>query len=249
MQSDEKSLSQMENQKEQARVLVLGIGNILWADEGFGVRALEYFRNHYRFGDNVTLMDGGTQGIYLVQNIRETDILVVFDAVDYGLPGGSLKRIEGDNVPKFLGCKKVSLHQTGFQEVLAMAQMLGDYPQHLLLVGVQPVELEDFGGSLRPQVKAQIQPAIDLAIEYLSSFSIQVERRAKPLSTDVIAAGAISDIEFYESGRPSEQQAYRYGDERVIKSKDFRLHYQPEPIDGVDIPVDHHLDKYRHHGS
>ena len=66
-------------------VLILGIGNLLWADEGFGVRAVEALHRGWSFPDNVRLMDGGTQGIYLVQHIREADILVVFDAVDFGL--------------------------------------------------------------------------------------------------------------------------------------------------------------------
>ena len=229
------------------RVLILGIGNLLWADEGFGVRALEVLKRNYQFADNVELLDGGTQGVYLVQNIRETDILVVFDAIDYGLPGGTLKRIEGDNVPNYLGCKKVSLHQTGFQEVLAMARMLGDYPRHLFLVGVQPVEIEDFGGSLRPEVKAQIQPAIDSALEYLSNFGIEAIRRIQPLQSNVSAAGTISDIEAYEAGRPSDQQACRSGDARVLQSRNCALVYQPASIDGagVTVPVDQHLNKYR----
>jgi hydrogenase maturation protease len=49
-------------------VLILGIGNLLWADEGFGVRALESLQRHYHFPDNVRLLDSGTQGIYLVQH-------------------------------------------------------------------------------------------------------------------------------------------------------------------------------------
>lgn len=230
------------------RVLLLGIGNLLWADEGFGVRALETLNNHYRFPANVTLLDGGTQGIYLVQNIREADILVVFDAVDYGLPGGTLKRVEGEEVPKFLGCKKVSLHQTGFQEVLAMAEMLGDYPQHLLLIGVQPVELDDYGGSLRPEVKAQILPAIEMALDYLAGFGIHAERRETPLQADG-AAGAIADMQRYEAGRPEADQACRLGDGRVLLSGDYTLAYRPADIEAkinkVSVPVDQHLDKYR----
>lgn len=58
-----------------------------------------------------------------------------------------------------------------------MAEMLGDYPSHLLLVGVQPVELEDYGGSLRLAVKAQIQPSIDLALEYLAALGVKAQRR------------------------------------------------------------------------
>ncbi|MES9960451.1 MAG: HyaD/HybD family hydrogenase maturation endopeptidase [Sedimenticola sp.] len=231
----------------EPRVLILGIGNLLWADEGFGVRAVETLNRHYRFPENVRLMDGGTQGIYLVQEIREADILVVFDAVDYGLPGGTLKRVEGDQVPKFLGAKKVSLHQTGFQEVLAMAEMLGDYPEQLLLIGVQPVQLEDYGGSLRPEVKAQIQPSIDMALVYLVGFGVYAERRETPLHVDTAEAGAIADMESYESGRPSEEVVRRDGDPRVLDSSEFEVGYRPVPLEGdsVSVDVDQHLDKYR----
>ncbi len=241
--------TQLDRDASAPRVLILGIGNLLWADEGFGVRALEYLCANFSFGGNVTLLDGGTQGIYLVQHIRDTDVLVVFDAVDYGLPGGTLKRVEGDEVPKFLGCKKVSLHQTGFQEVLAMAELLGDYPRHLLLVGVQPVELEDYGGSLRPAVKAQIQPAIDLALHYLADLGVTARRRARPLSVDTSAAGSIADMQTYEGGRPSEHMARRDGDARVLSSEEFELAYRPASIDGVSVPLDQHLDKYRKRGS
>lgn len=228
-------------------VLILGIGNLLWADEGFGVRAVETLQRNYAFPKHVTLMDGGTQGLYLVQNIREAEILVVFDAVDYGLPGGTLKRIEGDDVPKFLGAKKMSLHQTGFQEVLATAEMLGDYPQQLLLVGVQPVELEDYGGSLRPEVKAQIQPAIDLVLDYLAGVGIQAVRRESPIEADVQRAGAISDMDRYEFERPSEDLARRDGDGRVVDSSAFDVAYRPVSVgtDAVSVDVDQHLEKYR----
>ncbi|MEJ2622095.1 MAG: HyaD/HybD family hydrogenase maturation endopeptidase [Candidatus Thiodiazotropha sp.] len=232
---------------ETPSVLILGIGNLLWADEGFGVRALESLQRNYRFPANVRLMDGGTQGIYLVQPIREANLLVVFDAVDYGLPGGSLKRVEGDQVPKFLGAKKVSLHQTGFQEVLAMAEMLGDYPEHLLLVGVQPVELEDFGGSLRPQVREQIEPAIEVVLDYLAGFGIQAERRDQPLTPDTLTQGAISDIHAYEAQRPSNESACRAGDARVLQSDAYQLAYRPADLcgRGMTVDVDAHLDKYR----
>ncbi|MES9970435.1 MAG: HyaD/HybD family hydrogenase maturation endopeptidase [Candidatus Thiodiazotropha sp.] len=232
-------------------VLILGIGNLLWADEGFGVRALESMQREYRFPDNVRLLDGGTQGIYLVQHIREAEILVVFDAVDYGLPGGSLKRVEGDEVPKFMGAKKVSLHQTGFQEVLAMAEMLGDYPQHLLLVGVQPVELEDYGGSLREPVRAQIGPAIHMALEYLQGFGIGAERRETPLPPDSGRQGAISDISRYEGERPSEKHACRVGDARVLTSPQFDLSYRPVALEqeALSVDVDAHLHKYRSRGD
>ncbi|WP_295452387.1 HyaD/HybD family hydrogenase maturation endopeptidase [uncultured Thiodictyon sp.] len=201
---------------EPPNILILGIGNVLWADEGFGVRAVEALAGRYRFGPNVRLLDGGTQGIYLVDQVRWTDVLVVFDAVDYGLPPGTLKRVEGAEVPRFLGAKKMSLHQTGFQEVLALADLLGEYPQHLLLIGVQPVELDDFGGSLRPPVKACIFPAIELALEFLAGFGVHGEPLDGNPGRLVDLPDPALSLDAYESGRPSEATACRVGDPRVL---------------------------------
>ncbi len=203
-------------------VLILGIGNLLWADEGFGVRAVEELHRGWSFPDNVRLMDGGTQGIYLVQHIREADLLVVFDAVDFGLAPGSLKLAEGDEVPKFLGVKKISLHQTGFQEVLAMAEMLGDIPDEQFLIGVQPVELDDFGGSLRPAVKAQIGPAIEVALDFLAQRGITVERRVQPLPDEITIASSEMSLARYEAGRPDKAAAVRQGDARVLATGGWR---------------------------
>jgi len=196
-------------------ILVLGIGNILWADEGFGVRAVETLAQRYRFPENVTLLDGGTQGIYLVDQVRAADVLVVFDAVDYGLTPGTLKPVEGDAVPRFMGAKKMSLHQTGFQEVLALADLMGDLPSHLYLIGVQPVELEDYGGSLRPAVKDRIDPAIGLALDYLKRFGVESERRPDE-KTPAFAQSELA-LDRYEAERPSSEEACRVGDDRFIR--------------------------------
>jgi len=224
------------------QTLILGIGNILWADEGFGVRAVEKLNQYYQFDDNVKVMDGGTQGIYLVQFVEEAEILVVFDAIDYGLEPGEMKLIEGEDVPKFMGVKKMSLHQTGFQEVLMMAEMLGRYPEHLLLVGVQPVELEDFGGSLREKTRQQIDPAIEAALDWLKQFDIHATKRVKPLSKEHALAGKEMDIKTYEEQRPSAEAASRVGDNRVLHSKEFHIQYKPHKLDEEKViacDVDH----------
>ncbi|MBT3072056.1 HyaD/HybD family hydrogenase maturation endopeptidase [Rhodomicrobium sp. Az07] len=202
--------------RQSTSVLVLGIGNLLWADEGFGVRAVEALNRDYAFPDNVRLLDGGTQGLYLLDHITSTDILVVFDAVDYGLPPATLKLAENEDVPQFLGAKKMSLHQTGFQEVLATADLLGKLPRHLFLIGVQPVELEDYGGSLRDEVKARIPAVIDHALAYLARFGIEARRRETPLPESETIACQRMVLSRYEDERPDEDDACRVGDERVL---------------------------------
>ena len=206
--------------KDNNNILILGIGNVLWADEGFGVRVVEAIHRQYQFNSNVQLMDGGTQGIYLVQHVQRANIMIVFDAIDYGLVPGTLKRVENEEVPKFMGAKKMSLHQTGFQEVLAMAELTGQYPEHMLLIGVQPVDLEDFGGSLREEVKAQINPAIEIALDYLAGFNVMPVLRTEPLAVHTALNSPELNIEQYEDQRPSETEACRIGDERFLVSND-----------------------------
>lgn len=201
----------------QDSILILGIGNLLWADEGFGVRCVEALNAAWALPDNVTVMDGGTQGLYLLPYVTEVKHLLVFDAVDYGLPPGTMKRVEGDEVPQFLGAKKMSLHQTGFQEVLASARMLDRFPESLLLIGVQPVELEDFGGSLRPEVSARVPEAIDIALEWLAARGVTATAREHgeaPADDSALALAA------YELGRPPEQDACRVGDVRFFPELD-----------------------------
>ena len=50
-------------------VLVLGIGNVLWADEGFGVRAVEALHQGFAMHAAVQLVDGGTQVLYLLDHV------------------------------------------------------------------------------------------------------------------------------------------------------------------------------------
>lgn len=209
--------------KNIKNILILGIGNILWADEGFGVRAVNAIDSKYEFPENVNLVDGGTQGLYLLQYILQADILVIFDAIDYGLKPGTLKLVEDDDVPNFLGVKKMSLHQTGFQEVLMTAKMLDKYPQKILLVGVQPMELDDFGGSLHPIVKSKIKEAISVALSWLQSLKIVAKQRIEPLDISKGLIDPAINIESYEQERPSEDMACRYGDERVLISSTCKV--------------------------
>jgi hydrogenase maturation protease len=200
---------------EPGTILVLGIGNLLWADEGFGVRCVEALQQRYRFAPHVQLVDGGTQGLYLLPLVQAASRLLILDAVDYGLEPGTLKLVENDEVPRFLGAKKMSLHQTGFQEVLMLAQMTDQYPAEVLLIGCQPEVLDDYGGSLRPRVKAALERALPLALERLARWGVD------PVACTGVAPGegvnppSVS-LQRYEQGRPSAEAACRFGDPRFL---------------------------------
>src|SRR5574340_915624 len=198
---------------KKTELLVLGIGNILWADEGFGVRCVEALNAAWQFDAEVTVLDGGTQGLYLLPYLEDARRLIVFDAVDYGRQPGEMVIARDDEVPRFMGAKKMSLHQTGFQEVIACASLAGWLPESMVLIGVQPKQLEDFGGSLRDEVKQQIPRAIEVALLQMRQWGIA----CRPRHTRVVDRHQhVLQMDEYEAGRPSAEAACRFGDERFL---------------------------------
>ena len=197
-------------------ILVLGIGNLLWADEGFGIRALESLHEHWRFGPGVRLLDGGTQGLYLLPFVESCRRLLIFDAVDYGLRPGTIKIVQDGEVPAFMGAKKMSLHQTGFQEVLSIAALRGWQPEKVVLIGMQPEVLEDYGGSLSEVVKDKLEIAVETATRFLNSWRANPMRRLRPPKPDERITLDTLGLKPYENERPDAREACRLGDARFL---------------------------------
>jgi hydrogenase maturation protease len=198
---------------EQTSVLVLGIGNVLWADEGFGVRCVERLHEQWDLGDDVRTMDGGTQGLYLVPYLTESRRVLVFDAVDFGDPAGTVRVLRDAEVPSSMGSNDLSLHQMGFQDILAAAELLGATPEALTVVGVQPEMLEDYGGGLTATVAARLDEAIAIALDELRAWGVTPVRR--PTRPEPLLDASLRR-DAYEDGRPSAEDACRTGDPRFL---------------------------------
>lgn len=196
-----------------APALILGVGNILWADEGFGVRCVEELAERYRLPEGVDVMDGGTQGLALVNDLAEAQRILIFDAVDVGMVPAELVVVRGEEVPKFAASGKVSLHQTSMMELLALAEFMAGTPEAITLIGCQPVTLEDYGGGLSPEVAAKIDAALDLALEELAAWGLPAQA-ASQTRADILPAAVARTP--YESQRPAAEAACRIGDERVL---------------------------------
>ncbi len=193
--------------------LVLGVGNLLWADEGFGVRCVEAFAAAHDAGPDVSVLEGGTQGLALVNDLAAARRILLFDAVDLGDAPGSLIVARGADVPRFVASGKVSLHQTSMMEVLALAELLAESPpEAITLIGCQPFEMEDYGGGLTPAVAARVPEAVGLAAEELQRWGVTVTARINP---DAVMPEAVARAP-YEAERPSAEAACRTGDARVL---------------------------------
>jgi hydrogenase maturation protease len=136
------------------RKVVLGLGNLLLGDEGFGIHAVCLLQDQLDGKFPVEWVDGGVLGLNLLPLVEECSHLLVLDIVDGGEPGGTVIELARAEIPTYQGIK-LSEHQVGFQEVLAMAKFRKHYPTFLHLVGVQPGNLSP-GIELSPCVKSAI---------------------------------------------------------------------------------------------
>ncbi|MBD3165100.1 hydrogenase maturation protease [bacterium] len=143
-------------------VLVLGVGNIIQTDDGVGVYAVERLRE-YALAPEVELVDGGIAGIDLLSIIDGRSRMIVIDAVDAGLEPGTLLRFTPEDMADNL-VPAQSLHQVGLLETLQMAALLGRAPEHTVIFGVQPGEV-DWGLSLTKEIEGKLDLLLEHVIE------------------------------------------------------------------------------------
>jgi len=148
------------------RTLVLGLGNLVHADDGAGIHAVQRMQKDPRVPPDVVLIDGGTQGLSLLPHISGFDRLLVIDAVDPGEPPGTLLRLEGRALADMPG--RSSVHQLGFSDLMVAMKLLGDLPAEVIVFGVQPMSTE-WSVELSPPVEKAIGPLIDSVVAQLEA--------------------------------------------------------------------------------
>ncbi len=146
-------------------ILILGVGNVLLTDEGFGIRVIERLQKWYDFPDNVTVADGGVLGVHLLGVIAGADQLIVVDIIrNHGRPG-DLYRLAGEEIPGRIRAKN-SLHQVDFLEALTLCQALDKVPE-TVIVGAEPEDLETLAVGLTPVLEAKVDAVIEMVLEEL----------------------------------------------------------------------------------
>ena len=151
----------------------MGVGNILFTDEGVGVRVLETLNEQYDFPPHVAMVDGGVLGMNLLGTISEADHLIVIDAVRNGQEPGTLYRLEGDDIPQRVLAKN-SLHQVDLLEALTFCRALDKQPR-TVIIGVEPEDIKTVGLDMTPVVANKMPAMIEMVLTELDR--LEVSRR------------------------------------------------------------------------
>ena len=154
------------------RVVVLGIGNILLSDEGVGVRVIERLDQTYRLPSEVEIIDGGTCGMEMLEQLEDLDALIVVDCVRFGQPPATPVLLKGDDVPVFFKTK-LSPHQVSLSDVLASLELLDAMPKEIVVLGVEPISLE-LGMEMTPTIAEQVPVLVEMAVAELRARGYQL---------------------------------------------------------------------------
>jgi len=161
---------------EKKKVTVLGIGNILLQDEGFGVKVVEQLTRRFTFPADVQILDGGTLGMELMRFIAGTEKLILVDAISGNQPPGAQYEFKNDQVKAYFK-EKVSMHELGIQDVLAVLEVLEQPIEDIVVLGVQPESL-DIGLDLTPLIAAQLASIEAKIIAQLGEWQVEVKSNA-----------------------------------------------------------------------
>jgi hydrogenase maturation protease len=152
------------------RVVVLGVGNILLSDEGVGVRVVERLPLDYHLPPEVKIIDGGTCGMEMLEDLEDLDALILVDAIRGGKPPATPIRLAGDAVPVFFNTK-LSPHQIGLSDVLATLELVGKAPKYTTILGIQPVSLA-LGMALTPEIETRMPELMRMVIDELAMIGL-----------------------------------------------------------------------------
>ncbi len=158
-------------------IMVLGIGCLLFRDEGFGVRVVQQLQALYDFPDHVSLIDGGVLGVGLLGVMSGADHLIVVDAIRHKGAPGDLYRLDKSQIPDRIRAKN-SLHQIDFLEALTLCQALEKVPE-TVIVGVEPEDIDSLSIELSPVVLRQVEPVMAMVLCELERLGVCCQKRSE----------------------------------------------------------------------
>ncbi len=148
------------------RVLVVGVGNVLHGDDGFGVEVARWLGER-PLPPGVAVAETGIGGIHLVHELMAGyDALVVVDTVDRGRPPGTVMVIDAEvtdaaDLPFDERHDLLAdMHLATPERALTVARAAGVLPERTIIVGCQPAEIETLGIGLTEQVSRAVDNAV-----------------------------------------------------------------------------------------
>ena len=141
-------------------IRVLGLGNVLMGDDGFGPYVIESLLAGYAFADAVSVIDVGTPGLDLTPFLLGADAVIVVDSVRSDGAAGALRIYRRDQILRHAPQQRLGPHDPGFKQTLLALEFAGSAPSDVVLVGAVPQTTAP-SARLSPPVRAAVAGAVE----------------------------------------------------------------------------------------
>lgn len=170
--------------------VVLGVGNILYGDEGVGVYAARALEHCYRFTPEVEIVDGATLGFAMIDLFHGPGTLIVLDALATDAHPGSIFRLPAEELLRLGPEMQPTAHEVDPVTLLRLAPLFGE-PPDMVLIGIVPFNASDLAIGLTPPLVAAFDEFVNVTLSELSAKGVRADQRA-PLSLDDVVASLVA---------------------------------------------------------
>jgi hydrogenase maturation protease len=165
-------------------MLILGIGNILQKDDGLGVYASSYLKENYNFSKEITIINGGVEGINLFCVFEENKNILILDAIQLKDEPASIYLIPSTELSGH-GLNSGGAHEIGVLQCLDMLELQGKELPKATVLGIVPQHVT-FEIDLSQTLKEAFEGYIRVALNFLKQEGIEAIQKEKNLSLEEI---------------------------------------------------------------
>lgn len=165
-------------------IVVVGIGNILFQDEGIGCYAGKFLEANYEFSQSVEIIDGGTLGFKLMTYFQSHDRVVIIDTVSAEGEPGTIGRLSADELIA-LGTERQTAHEVEVVEMLEICSLL-DHMAEVSVIGIVPEDIISVNIDLTETLKEAFIPLVAEVIKELESAGVTVTPKREQVSLETI---------------------------------------------------------------
>lgn len=159
-------------EKNKNKTLILGVGNPLRRDDGIGPEVIRLLTDDrtkknstYKLSSDIDLIDGGTDGLGLIEYLKDYKKVIIVDAVEMNLAPGTIKIFSPDEAVLKIARDSLSTHGFGIAELIKLAKELDINPE-LVIAGVQPKDIS-YGEKLSDSVASVLEKLIKIILKVI----------------------------------------------------------------------------------
>ena len=160
--------------EKKEKVTILGVGNILLRDEGFGVHFIRWFSQRYKPEESVSIIDGGTLGYALIDIICSCDNLIVIDVLKAKDIPGSIYRFNTEEMQAHMP-PPTTAHEVTFFDVLFKVELMDELPQTIFLC-IVPQDYGEMNMEMTSAMQEKFPVMEKLLLTELSKLNVTLER-------------------------------------------------------------------------